>query len=152
MSELEIRKLILERTRETTDRLVNSAQSFWNALLTINGLFLSFFTFFTDKINIPQFLIIIYGVVTALPVMVVLYLTWLDKVIKIEIFNLSAIESKNLIDSITNNCNNTNHENKKRKFKKRIIFLSVLNKGFEHIAIICTVIAVVLIFYLGLKF
>lgn len=148
---------LLEKRIEMQDNLIDrrleSAHSLWNSIISLNGIFLAFFTILSDKTLLSNLEIIIFGIITCFPILIILAFYYFDRHFSSKIVSMHSLMIQlelNLLKQTPNTKNqNSNHSSAKyddTERKLRIFYK--YQKIFEPIAIGFTVIAVFFIGYL----
>jgi hypothetical protein len=146
----EEKQLILTLTKDIKDDTINwgnrvaeSTRSIWNAILTINGIFLSLFKTFSDKINLTGWETVVFVTITALPIVFVLWFTICRKMSTTEGFDniilLGKTVLKNIKDQTAPSQDSPQKNNRKTKIRKLIY---KINPKLELISIAFTFLSV----------
>jgi len=58
--------LNLSRTEKINDRLADATHSLWNAIISLNGIFLAFFALLAEKYPLPLWITLLFVILTCL--------------------------------------------------------------------------------------
>jgi hypothetical protein len=111
MGKIELDNLIIEQIEKYVTKFSEASISFQNTLLTINGLFLSLFTIFSDKFTGPKLVIQCLIILTAVSIIFILYISWLNKFGQEKILYMHTRSTHALNNPSNENNTNANHCN-----------------------------------------
>lgn len=154
MDQLDFLKWVGEQKEKHVNNFIDSSTSLLNTLLTINGLFLSLFAIFADKFTGPIWIIKLLIILTALPILIILYLFWLNKFGYEKILYMHTRSTNDLLNKIKNPKNDSpqSNDNENSRDKKKLDILAKPTKILIRISMFMTFISVVLIVFLFLYY
>jgi hypothetical protein len=131
----------LRVVKESTDRLSQENDRFWNSILTINGIFMSFLAVLATTNRIGRIYLVIAGALTSFSILNVLY-----KYFILSKFSARTFELVYQNYLITNPKTDENYKKHKEEIRRWTILNARIQRFTDPAAILCTVLAVVLQF------
>src|SRR5690554_3645303 len=145
MEENTLEKEISDSLSRRVEILNNSSDTLRGAVLTINGIFLSFFTIISDRNSLSSFETISFAILTSVPIISILLIFWLQKILHVKMYESTALFGKTIIENDIKYANE--YSKKDSNLKTFVKIASILNKFLEPLSIFSTIIAIVCIFY-----
>lgn len=145
----------IRRSEEELSRyqavLYSASYSLWSSILTINGIFLAFSSAFSYRYELPPFLLIILNAIFMLPILIILFLFYINKRSKNEYFKTYYIVNNISVKQFRKQ--ETEMESiaavqQNKKAKKAGMHFTFANNVLEKVAIILTILSVISIFAL----